>query len=121
MVVTTTSLALASGAGARATGTNVTSASASGPGAVAAATGSASHPRLITVSIATVPSQRVTGTWSVVCTNGFSAGPKGEAATVTPLTRTFTFPATGPAQCHARATARLSGSGRVTVQIVRRT
>ena len=112
--------ALASAAGASG-GTIVTKATASGPGAVATASGSASHPRLVIVSIAAVPSQPVIGTWSVTCSNGFDAGPKGgQVATIAPLKRTFTFAANGPAMCRAKATARLSGDGRITVQIIRR-
>jgi hypothetical protein len=111
------SLVLAPGVGARPTDT-VSTATASGPGATVSTSGSASHPRAVTISIEATPTQKVTGTWSLVCSNGARSGQSGA---ITPLTRTFTFPAaTSPARCTARATVHLSHDGRLTVQISRR-
>ena len=112
-------LAWAAAAGAR-PGDAVTTATASGSGGVATVTAGASHPRVLTVSVLATPSQRVSLTWSVHCSNGFDAGSKsGKNTAVAPLIRTFTFSTSSPAMCTAHASGQLSHDGRLTVKIVR--
>ena len=98
----------------------VSTATANGAGGVATVSAGASHPRFLTVSVAVSPSQLVRLTWSVRCSNGFSAGSKaGQRTAVAPFTRRFTFTAATPATCNARASAELRHDGELTVKIVR--
>jgi len=99
---------------------SVSTATASGRGGVAAVSAGASRPRFLTLSIVATPSQRISLTWRVRCSNGFAAGSKsGETRAVAPLTRTFRFGTSGPATCSAQASAELSRDGQLTVRIVR--
>jgi hypothetical protein len=99
---------------------SVSTATASGPGGVATVSAGASHPRFVTLSIVATPSQRISLTWRIRCSNGFAAGSKsGQTSATAPLTRTFRFGTGGPATCSAQASAQLNRDGQLTVKIVR--
>ena len=119
LLVAVAAVALAPLAAARIADT-VSTATASGAGGVATVSAGASHPRYLTVSVAASPTQLIQVTWSVRCSNGLSAGSKaGRRTAVAPFIRRFTFSASSPASCTARASAQLRHDGKLTVKIAR--
>jgi hypothetical protein len=99
---------------------------ARGDFAICVAGGSVNHPSSIHVHVTANPAQRVTGSWSVVCSRGFGAGSKsgnfhGRAgATSHPLTVPVKMPYKHPDNCTASADAQLSSHGRLHVWITAR-
>jgi len=94
---------------------------ASGDFAVVVAGGSANHPRAMAVRVLATPNQRVSGSWTDVCGKDLGAGSKsGNLAGRTPLLRLVRFPMSHPDNCTASASAQLSGSGIIRVQILKR-
>jgi hypothetical protein len=94
-------------------------ASASGAHAVAIATGTAGHPGTLRVTVSAKPSQRVSVTWTIVCTKGGRAGTaSGSAKGSSTLRRTLRKPMSRPDACTVSATGKLAGgSGRIRVSL----
>ena len=99
---------------------------ARGDVAICVAGGNVNHPSSIHVHVTANPAQRVSGSWTVVCSRGFGAGSKsgnfrGRAgATIHPLTVPVKMPYKHPDSCTASADAQLSGHGRLHVWITAR-
>jgi hypothetical protein len=97
-------------------------ATATGNHAEAQATGRTERFDKLTLHVAAAPDQRVGGSWSIACRIGdgeMSAHDGGTFTGRTPLTvqmRPAASPV--PAACTAVASAKLSGSGRVTLQLL---
>jgi hypothetical protein len=99
---------------------NIGSSGASGDYAVAVASGTATNPHSLWVKVTSSPHQRVSVSWTVVCSRGFGAGSKsGQFTARTTTRRKLRLPMRHPDNCTASASAQLeSGSGhlRVTMQ-----
>ena len=109
----------------------VGSASAAGDYAATVATGTATRPKEIWVVVRTSTQQRVSVAWNMVCTRGYGAGSKSGQlslqtwANVTPTggkapgsLSKLRMPTVHPDSCTVGASAQLSRSGRLTVQIL---
>ena len=95
------------------------SGSGAGDYAVTAASGTANHPHVIYVRVTASPAQSVLVSWDLVCSKGFSAGSKsGQFNARTPVMRALKMPMNGVSSCIVSADAQLSGSGRLTVQVL---
>jgi hypothetical protein len=95
-------------------------ASASGDFAIALASGRARNPDAVFARLTSRPSQRVEGSWTMVCSKGFGAGSKsGRYAARTPFTRRLRFPMTNPSDCTVSASGQLARSGRVVVTLLK--
>jgi hypothetical protein len=111
--------AACAGAAFAAGGKIIGSSSAAGDYAIAQASGTAKHPHAVLVRVTAKPSQRVSGAWSLVCTKGFGAGTKsGNVKGRAPFTQPLTLPMRSVDSCIVSANAQLSGSGRITVQLL---
>jgi hypothetical protein len=97
----------------------VGSARASGDFATAIASATVNRPTRLSLRIIAKPRQRVDGNWTLVCSKGMGAGSKsGTVAGRSTLTRPMRFPMARPDSCTAAGSGSLSGSGRLTVQIL---
>lgn len=76
------------------------------------------HPLIIRDHVSSIPGQRVTGAWTVVCSKGSGAGSKsGYFGGRTPVSVRMRLPYTRPDSCTASADAQLARSGRLHVWI----
>jgi hypothetical protein len=97
----------------------VGSARTSGDFATAIASATVNRPTGLSLRIIAKPRQRVDGTWTLVCSKGMGAGSKsGTVAGRSTLTRPMRFPMSRPDSYTAAGSGSLSGSGRLTVQIL---
>ena len=92
---------------------------ASGDFAIALASGHTSHPHTIKVRVTSSPHQRVSVSWTMVCSKGFGAGSKsGDFAARTTVTRTLRMPYRHPDDCTVSASAQLARGGHVKVTLL---
>jgi hypothetical protein len=88
------------------------SCSASGEYAICDATGTANNPSSLWLHVRANPKQRVSGAWSLTCSEGDGAGGKSASFTgKTVLTRRMAMPYKHPSQCIVSADAQLSTTG----------
>jgi invasion protein IalB len=91
---------------------------ARGDFATCVTSGNVNNPVRISVHVVTSPDQRVSGSWSMVCSKGSGAGSKsGTFGGATPLHHALTMPYARPNSCSVAADAQLSGSGSITVYL----
>lgn len=91
---------------------------ANGDFAICVASGSVNRPKALYVHVSSVPSQRVSGAWDVVCSKGLGAGSKsGSFSGRTRLRRKLRMPYARPDSCTVSADAQLSHGGRIHVWI----
>lgn len=108
------SLALTGTADAKTVGSE----SARGDYATAIASGTAHHPRKLTVRITNRPRQRVTGNYTVVCSKGMGAGSKsGSFSGRGSFTRRLKMPMRRPDTCTVSALGSLDHGGRIRVTL----
>lgn len=98
---------------------------ARGDFAVCIASGNVNHPASIHVHVVARPGQRVSGSWTMVCSKGNGAGGKsgnfsGWASAKHPLRRDLRMPYLHPDSCTVSASAQLSKSGRLHVWLTAR-
>lgn len=95
--------------------------SGSGDYAVVIASGSVSHPKAISVKVTSRPAQHVTGSWTMVCSKGVSAGSKsGNISGRGTFSRRMKMPTRHPDDCTVSASAQLDRGGRVRVTLLSR-
>jgi hypothetical protein len=117
-------LSACGGKGASSPGTAFGRATASGNHAAAVADGRTDQFSKLALRVGAAPDQRVSGSWSIACRigDGEMAAHDGDTfAGKTPLTvamRPVGSPNGIPVTCSAVASAKLAGSGRVTVQLL---
>jgi hypothetical protein len=116
VVAAAASLVFASTVAARPLDT-VSTATANSAGSVATASAGAADPRAVIISVRASPAQRVTGSWTLRCSDRSKGGRIDARA---PVRHAFSFGPGGPAECTARASAALSRDGHLTVQIIAR-
>jgi hypothetical protein len=105
--------------GASATWKVFASKSASGDFAIALAGGKANHPQRLAVRVRTKPAQRVSVSWTMVCSKGLGAGSKsGQFKAAAPLLRALKMPMRHPDDCIVSASAQLDRSGSVRVALL---
>jgi hypothetical protein len=93
----------------------------SGDFAICVASGSVDDPARLWVKVIARPSQRVNGSWSVVCSRGTGAGSRsGDYAGVTPLKKPVRMNFADPDQCSLSSAAQLSDGGFVRVVLLAR-
>ena len=96
-------------------------AKASGDFAVAVASGSARRPRVLRVRVTARPRQRVSGSYTVVCSKGSGAGSKsGDFSGRTTLRRKLRMPMPRPDSCSVGASAQLEEGCRITLVLIAR-
>jgi hypothetical protein len=94
---------------------------AHGEYAIAQAAGEVSHPSAIFVRVKSIPHQKVSGAWTVVCAKGYGAGTKsGRVSGYTNFTTPLKLPYNNPSSCIASANAQLSSGGLVKVKLLSR-
>lgn len=99
----------------------IDSQSGAGDYAIVIASGSVHHPKRISVRVSSHPAQRVTGSWTMVCSKGLSAGSKsGHISGVGAFSRTLKMPRRHPDDCSVSASAQLDRGGKVHVTLVSR-
>ena len=98
----------------------VDSESARGHAAYASAAGLAFDPSSIWVRVAANPRQRVSGTWTMVCSAGFGSASSGRFAGRAPLQRKLLMPQSfpPPAYCTVLASAQLAHRGHISVTVL---
>jgi hypothetical protein len=93
--------------------------SGSGDYAIALASGTANHPHHLYVKITTRPAQRATGSWTMVCSKGLSAGSKsGDISGSGTFRRTLRMPNRRPDDCTVSASGQLSSGGKILVSLL---
>ena len=111
-------LVLAAVPGAAMGASKIGSASASGDYAIALASGTAENPGTINVRVTASPRQRVSVSWTMVCSKGLGAGSKsGQFSARTTVTRALRKPQSNPDSCTVSASAQLDNGGRVRVTL----
>jgi hypothetical protein len=93
--------------------------SSSGDYAIASASGTVKHPKTIKVKVTAKPNQKVTVSWTMVCSRGLNAGSKsGQYKARTPTTRALKKPMSNADDCIVSANAQLDSGGHVTIAIL---
>jgi hypothetical protein len=83
--------------------------------------GSVNDPARLWVKVIARPSQRVDGSWSVVCSRGTGAGSRiGDYAGVTPLKKRVRMNFADPDHCSLSSAAQLSDGGFIRVLLLAR-
>lgn len=91
---------------------------ASGDYAVTQAAGTVKRPGTIRVKVTASPRQKVSVSWTMVCTKGTNAGSKsGQFEARTNVNRALKKPMSHTDSCTVSANAQLSGSGKVSIAI----
>jgi hypothetical protein len=97
----------------------VDSESARGHHAYASAAGVIVTPASIKLRVVATPRQRVSGSWTMLCSFGFAGGSaSGSFSGGTTLRLTLPIPLPGPDQCTVSAEAQLTHRGRVRVTLL---
>jgi len=108
-------LVVPSAAEARVIGT----AKASGAQASALVSAAAFNPNRLFVRVTSSPRQRASVTWHAICWRGQSSGSNdGSFSGRTTVRRKIRMPKRNPDRCTLSATGKLSGSGRIKVQLL---
>ena len=93
--------------------------SARGHHAYASAAGVIAVPASMRLRVAATPRQRVSGSWTMLCSVGFAGGSaSGSFSGGTTLRLTLPIPLPGPDQCTVSAGAQLAHRGRVRVTLL---
>ena len=93
--------------------------SGSGDYAIALASGTANNPHRIRLVVTASPRQSVSGSWTMVCSRGLSAGSKsGSFSGKSTVRRTLKMPSSNPDSCTVSASGQLNGSGRIRVRLL---
>jgi hypothetical protein len=89
--------------------------------ATCVAGGSVNDPARLWVKVISRPSQRVDGSWSVVCSRGAAAGSRiGDFAGVTPLKKLVRMNFADPDHCSLSSAVQLSEGGFIRVRLLAR-
>jgi hypothetical protein len=95
--------------------------SLSGDFAVALLSAKAAEPAGLAVRVVATPRQRVSGSWTVVCSEGSTTRrASGRFAAITPATRVVRLPTRRPDSCIVGAVASTLEPGALRLQILRR-
>ena len=89
----------------------------SGKRAFAGATANITRPRLVALRVTSKPAQRASGKWSVVC-EGIKRPRSGSYSGSGRFTKVLGLPRGKRTSCFVVASARLAGTGRVTLEIL---
>jgi hypothetical protein len=104
---------------ATAEGRVIGTAKAQGPQASALVSAAAQNPSRLYVRVTSSPRGRVSVTWHAICWRGSnSASNDGSFSGRTTVKRKIRMPKRNPDRCSLSSTAKLSGSGRIKVQLL---
>ena len=103
-----------------ATEKTVTKKSAVGDYAITQVSATIKNPKRIRVRVVASPSQKVSLTWLIMCSKGFSSSSKsGQQNVAAPHTRTLSHPMLSKADsCIVSANSQLAGSGKITLSVL---